>query len=421
MEVQSELKFKQKMPHLIENRIAVFVDAENVTSWIKHDGITMLINELMQQGQIIIRRAYGVWSRPQLAAHQAAINQQGFELIHCYHPVTGKNTADIQMTVDVIECAWQLPNISCFVLVTGDSDFSPVFRRLRAMGKDVIGVGQHSTLSECVKTSCTRFIYTSESIEYRQQLLTTDNASIQDVSPASTDPSAIDTAKQIAVANALVLQLLKAEKKEINTSKLKSTLKAQIGFNEKTLKFASFTKFLTAIDGVRLTKVDTVNYATLEINDTAITTESLNPATAEYYSSLLKKHNLRLISADKIKKIYKQAATIKESYTEVAALKEAVLTASHQIDRQLTKTDVNKAFNLFVKMELLHTEKTKGDIDAIKVKKMALKDFLLKLDKLMIATLLESGKTSTFQLKPAEVKKITMSPISKADIKKLIA
>ena len=163
-----------------ENRIAVFVDAENVTSWIKHDGITSLIDELIQLGQIIVRRAYGVWSRPQLAMHQAAINQQGFELIHCYHPITGKNTADIQMTVDVIECAWQLPNINCFVLVTGDSDFSPVFRRLREMDKEVIGVGRSSTLSECVKTSCSRFIYTDEYVEYRQQqLLATDNAAAQ--------------------------------------------------------------------------------------------------------------------------------------------------------------------------------------------------------------------------------------------------
>lgn len=60
----------------------------------------MLVEELMPLGQIIVRRAYGVWSRPQLAMHQAGINQQGFELIHCFHPITGKNTADIQMTVD---------------------------------------------------------------------------------------------------------------------------------------------------------------------------------------------------------------------------------------------------------------------------------------------------------------------------------
>jgi uncharacterized protein (TIGR00288 family) len=409
------------MTHLKESRIAVFVDAENVSSWIKHDGITMLIEELMQLGQIIIRRAYGVWSRPQLAVHQAAINQQGFELIHCYHPVTGKNTADIQMTVDVIECAWQLPNISCFVLVTGDSDFSPVFRRLRAMGKDVIGVGQQSTLSECVKTSCTRFIYTDEYIEYRQQLLTADNASIQETSPASTDPSAVDTAKQIAEANELVMQLLKAEKKAVNISQLKNTLKAQIGFDEKNFNFASFSKFLTAIDGITLTKVGSANYAALATNDPVIATENLNPATAEYYSSLLKKHNLRLISADKMKKIYKQATAIRENYSEMTRLKEAVFTASHKIDGQLSKADVNKAFNFFVKMELLQTEKAKGGIDAIKVKKMALKDFWLKLDKLMIATLLESCKVSTFPLKAAEVKKMTMSPISKDSIKKLIA
>jgi uncharacterized protein (TIGR00288 family) len=409
------------MTHLTENRIAVFVDAENVSNWIKHDGITMLIEELMQLGQIIIRRAYGVWSRPQLAAHQAAINQQGFELIHCYHPVTGKNTADIQMTVDVIECAWQLPNISCFVLVTGDSDFSPVFRRLRAMGKDVIGVGQQSTLSECVKTSCTRFIYTNEYIDYRQQLRTADNASILDPSPTSTAPSAGDTAKQLAEANEFVMQLLRAEKKGINTSQLKNTLKAQIGFDEKDFNFASFSKFLAAIDGIKLTQVGSANYAVLATNDAAIATENLMPATAEYYSSILKKNNLRLISADKTKKIYKQATSIKENYSELTALKEAVLTASHKVDGQLTKTDVNKAFNLFVKMELLQTEKAKGGIDAIKVKKMALKDFLLKLDKLMIASLLESCKASTFQLKAAEVKKLTISPISKADIKKLIA
>jgi len=409
------------MPQLKENRIAVFVDAENVSSWIKHDGITMLIEELMQLGQIIIRRAYGVWSRPQLAAHQAAINQQGFELIHCYHPVTGKNTADIQMTVDVIECAWQLPNISCFVLVTGDSDFSPVFRRLRAMGKDVIGVGQHSTLSECVKTSCTRFIYTNEYLDYRQQLRTADNASAPDLSPASTDPSAGDTAKQLAEANELVMQLLKAQKDGVNTSQLKNALKAQMGFDEKDFHFASFSQFLTAIDGITLTKAGTTHYAALEINDPVIATENLSPATAEYYSSLLKKHNLRLISADKIKRIYKQATAIKENYSEMTVLKEAVFTASHKIDGQLAKADVNKAFNLFVKMELLQTEKAKGGVDAIKVKKMALKDFWLKLDKLMIATLLESCKVSTVPLKAAEVKKLTISPISKDAIKKLIA
>ena len=400
----------------------MFVDAENVTSWIKHDGITSLIDELIQLGQIIVRRAYGVWSRPQLAMHQAAINQQGFELIHCYHPITGKNTADIQMTVDVIECAWQLPNINCFVLVTGDSDFSPVFRRLREMDKEVIGVGRSSTLSECVKTSCSRFIYTDEYVEYRQQqLLATDNAAAQTSIPASTNVSAIDTSQQLKDANALVVQFLKEAQGVINTSQLKTALIAKFGgFDESKLGFKTFTEFLTAIAGVKLSKIGTVNYATLEGFQSKIKAEDQKQASAEYYSSVLNKHNMRLISADRIKTIYKQATSIKGTYSELALLKDAVFTAAHKIDGQLSKTDVNKAFSIFVKMDLVHTEKEKGGIEAIKVKKLTLKEFLLNIDKVIITTLIGLCKVNPFELKAKEIKKITMSTMSKDNIKKLI-
>lgn len=409
------------MTTLKTNRIAVFVDAENVTGWIKNDGVTALINELKQLGQIIIRRAYGVWSRPQLAMHQAAINQQGFELIHCYHPVTGKNTADIQMTVDVIECAWQLPNINCFVLVTGDSDFSPVFRRLREMEKEVIGVGQHSTLSECVKTSCSRFIYTDDFVEYRQPLLET-GVTAKQAPPATipTDPAGTNAAPELNAANRLVIQLLQDAQDAVNTSQLKNTLKAQLNFDEKQFNFSSFTAFLTAIAGVNLTKVGTVNYAALGGTSSNDKADETKPTSSEQYVSALKKHNLRIISADRLKTIYKQATAIKTITSDMTTLKDAVFTVSHKVDGQLSKADVNKAFNLFVRLDLVHTEKAKGGIDAIRVRKIALKDFLLKIDKLIISTLLELTKISSFQLKAKEIKKITLSTISKDAIKKMI-
>lgn len=230
-------------------RIAVFIDAENVGEWIKQDGISLLLEELKSYGQIVIRRAYGVWSRPQLTMHQAAINKQGFELIHCYHPVTGKNTADIQMTVDAIECAWQLPNINCFVLVTGDSDFSPVFRRLREMDKEVIGVGRHSALSECVKTSCTRFIYTdsqpkAESVTHVIPL----------VPPAQ--PSIIAQDNELKAMQALIRNYLIEAGEVVNLSRIKSQLLLQKPeFNEKIFGFKNFTDFLKAIDGIILNKV----------------------------------------------------------------------------------------------------------------------------------------------------------------------
>jgi len=402
------------------NRIAVFIDAENVTSWIKNDGVTLLIEELKQLGQIIIRRAYGVWSRPQLAMHQASINQNGFELIHCYHPVTGKNTADIQMTVDVIECAWQLPNINYFVLVTGDSDFSPVFRRLREMDKEVIGVGRHSTLSECVKTSCSRFIYTDE---YASELVgsTGEKGSQQDESQNITIAQPSQSSVSLAEVQSLIIQQLKSAPDAVNTSQLKNTLKHKVAdFKESDYGFKTFTDFLSAIDSVKLNKVGTVNYASLMAKTAKTKTAESKPASADLYKSLLSKHNMRLISADTIKKIYKQATTNKHICSDLTSLRETVFIECRKIDNHLSKTDINKAFTLFVRMDLVYTEKVKDGIDAIRVKKIALKDFLLKVDKLIIATLLELNKANIFELKAKEIKKLTMSTISKDNIKKLI-
>ena len=122
--------------------MAVFLDTENLTHWIKNNGPENLLSELSSIGQIIVRRAYAKWTNQNLQSFQAELNRQGFELIHNFHPVAGKNSSDIQLTVDVMEYALKLPDVNWFVLATGDSDFSPLFRRLREMGKEVIGVGE---------------------------------------------------------------------------------------------------------------------------------------------------------------------------------------------------------------------------------------------------------------------------------------
>ena len=91
-----------------KDKIAVFIDAENLTKWIKEAGHEDLISDLGLSGQIITRRAYGVWSQQNLIPLQPSLNQLGFELIHCFHPVSGKNSTDIQMTVDIMEHALRL-------------------------------------------------------------------------------------------------------------------------------------------------------------------------------------------------------------------------------------------------------------------------------------------------------------------------
>ncbi|MCD2450534.1 NYN domain-containing protein [Methylicorpusculum oleiharenae] len=397
------------------NRIAVFVDAENVTNWIKRDGVRLLMEELNQIGQIIIRRAYGVWSKPNLAMHQAAINQSGFELIHCYHPVSGKNTADIQMTVDVIECAWQLPNISCFVLVTGDSDFTPVFRRLREMDKDVIGVGQHSTLSECVKTSCTRFIYTDEVINTLVINVVLPQAPLA-LQPLTNSQPTLTLAK----ADEWVIAHLKASPTPVNASQIKTLLKQHAAdFDEKHYGFKTFTDYLKANDAIEVSKSGTVNFANLA-KSVQPTEKTEVVASAEGYKALLKKYNALPDNADTLKIIFKHAVTLKDICTDPAQFRTALFILCHKADPNISKTTVNKAFSYFMVMGLVHTEKAKGGVDAVRVKKMVLKDFLLKSDKLVIAKLLELGKTQALDLKAKEIKKLLLSTISKDSIKKLI-
>ncbi len=392
-------------------RIAVFIDAENVGEWIKQEGISQLLEELKSCGQIVIRRAYGVWSRPQLAMHQAAINKQGFELIHCYHPVTGKNTADIQMTVDAIECAWQLPNINCFVLVTGDSDFSPVFRRLREMDKEVIGVGRHSALSECVKTSCTRFIYTDS-----QPKAKISDQIIPVVPP--TQPSSIAQDNELNAVRAIIKHYLSETGEAVNISKVKSYLLQQKpSFNEKTFGFKSFTDLLKTIDGIILSKVGTVNSAQMRLSKPISQASGQN--IAEDYRRLLKKNNFILMDAKALKLIYKQATANKIVCSEVTKLKEIVFKECQAIEPTLTKKNVNQAFHFFIKLDLVHTETTSSNT-FITVKKIALKEFLLKIDQLMITTLMNLSKIAPLQLKAKEIKKITISSISKDSIKKLV-
>jgi uncharacterized LabA/DUF88 family protein len=143
-----------------EEKVAIFVDTENLLPWIQSGGPERLLKEISSLGQAIVRRAYGKWTSQHLTPYQGELNRLGFELIHNYHPVSGKNSSDIQMTVDIMEYAWRVKEICWFVLATGDSDFSPLFRRLRELGKEVVGVGPYSALSESVKSSCSRFIYT---------------------------------------------------------------------------------------------------------------------------------------------------------------------------------------------------------------------------------------------------------------------
>ena len=216
----------------MSNHIAIFIDAENLTFWVKNGGVETLMDELRSLGQVVVRKAYGKWSSPELAPLQSVLNENGFELIHTFHPVSGKNSTDIKMTVDTMEVAIE-SQAQWIVLATGDSDFSPLFRKLREQGKDVIGVGPKSPLSECVKNSCSRYIYTDNSNEDATDETERNNLLVLEK---------IDY-------NETLQSILQEEESSVYLSVLKSKmLERDNAFSEKRLGFKTFKDFVNATD-----------------------------------------------------------------------------------------------------------------------------------------------------------------------------
>ena len=216
-----------------ENRVAIFVDAENLTQWIKQDGLETLLEELSSIGTVVVRKAYARWTNMAVAAHQGALNRLGFEFIHTFHPVSGKNSADIQIAVDVMEYASR-EDLQSIALATGDSDFSPLFRRLREKGKQVIGAGPRSALSESVKSSCSRYFYT-------------DTKLTDDTQGEALRASVFDDAVDVLEA------ALKTFDGPANCSALKNRiLNIDSAFDERILGYKSFTDFIRAVDGIGL-------------------------------------------------------------------------------------------------------------------------------------------------------------------------
>lgn len=221
----------------MENNTAVFVDAENLTFWAYNNGVHDLMKSLQSQGPVVIRKAYGKWTSPQLSHLQQEFNINGFELIQTYHPITGKNSADIKMVVDAMEAATN-PCLQTIVLATGDSDFSPLFRKLREMGKKVIGVGPLSKLSECVQSSCTHYIYTGSPSPVSKMV--------------ALFPGEVQSHER-AHAFATLHKILEAQDEPILLTKLKPLmLKDDNEFDHAKLGYESFKDFLLASGEVHL-------------------------------------------------------------------------------------------------------------------------------------------------------------------------
>ena len=145
-----------------ESSLAVLVNFENMARpGAKGRGdfdIHLVLNRLAEKGRVLVKRAYADWSRYRDARHE--LQNAGLGLIEMPSAREGaKNRADIQMAVDAMELAYSREHVNNFVIVSGDSDFTPLVGKLRELNKRVIGVGNRESASELLIANCDEFIF----------------------------------------------------------------------------------------------------------------------------------------------------------------------------------------------------------------------------------------------------------------------
>lgn len=143
--------------------MALFCDFENVALGVRDAkyaafDIQKILERLLIKGNIVVKKAYCDWGR--YKDFKAAMHEAAFELIDIPHVrMSGKNSADIRMVVDALDLCYTKPHVDTFVIISGDSDFSPLVSKLRENNRTVIGVGVKNSTSDLLMSNCDQFIY----------------------------------------------------------------------------------------------------------------------------------------------------------------------------------------------------------------------------------------------------------------------
>ncbi len=142
--------------------LAVFIDFENLALGFQNlrdrFNIELVLERVVEKGRILTKKAYADWNR--FANYTAPLHEAAIELIEIPRRAqSGKNSADIRLCVDAMDLAYSKEHIDTFVIVSGDSDFSPLVSKLKELGKHVLGVGMQESTSELLRDNCDEFIY----------------------------------------------------------------------------------------------------------------------------------------------------------------------------------------------------------------------------------------------------------------------
>ena len=251
--------------------MALFCDFENVALGVRDAkyaafDIRKVLERLLLKGNIVVKKAYCDWER--YKEFKKAMHEASFELIEIPHVrQSGKNSADIRMVVDALDLCYTKSHVDMFVIISGDSDFSPLVSKLRENNKTVIGVGVKNSSSDLLVSGCDEFIYYDdlvrepESKRRRRPRAPAKKAARKESEPAAGDdgrppvnaepkrdePADDKQQEALDLVMATVEDLFeeRGQEEKVWASMVKQTLKRRKpGFNETYHGFRTFGKLL---------------------------------------------------------------------------------------------------------------------------------------------------------------------------------
>jgi uncharacterized protein (TIGR00288 family) len=236
--------------------MALFCDFENIALGVRDAkyaqfDINRVLERLLLKGSIVVKKAYCDWER--YKEFKAVMHGASFELIEIPHVrQSGKNSADIRMVVDALDLCYTKSHVDTFVIISGDSDFSPLVSKLRENAKVVIGVGVKNSTSDLLIANCDEFIYYDDLVreeEVKRRAARKRKEARAAVAPKESTSAAAEDKRQEAMDLVLgTVEALIAERGEderIWGSMVKQALKRRNpGFNESYYGFRAFSDLL---------------------------------------------------------------------------------------------------------------------------------------------------------------------------------
>src|SRR6202162_6008685 len=234
----------------IEATLAVFLDLENIALGARDANypsfdIQKVLERLLLKGHIVVKKAYCDFDR--YKDFKRGLHEAAFDLIEIPHVrQSGKNSADIRMVVDALDLCYTKGHVDTFVIISGDSDFSPLVSKLRENDKTVIGVGGKNSTSDLFISNCDEFLYYDDFVRVEPaKKRPSEAASALAAKTCKDQGPSIDGALDLLRKTLEALRAERGEDYPIRGSLMKQAMKRQNpGFNERAHGFRAFNELL---------------------------------------------------------------------------------------------------------------------------------------------------------------------------------